>query len=353
MARFIGFGIAPFASAAESLHMARVAEEVGLHSFWLGEGYHGRSATALLSALATSTKRVILGTSVISIYTRHPALLAMEAATIDELSGGRFVLGVGVNVSALVKHGVIPQASSAPSAQPLRAMRDALAILRGLLGGERVVHDGQVFRLAAPGSRLDFHGFRPVRTRLPLYVGSRSPRILQLCGELADGVILSRSLSSSEHYVAQCLREIATGAARTGRKPEDLVVAANLNLSVDTDSVAARELIRPVVALYMADPNLDASELMLAHTDFRASELHTVREAARTGGMTAAAQAVTPAMIDMFAIAGRPSECVESLLRVQRAGVQLPIAFDVLGPNPDRAIHLIAKEIVPRLAEQA
>jgi 5,10-methylenetetrahydromethanopterin reductase len=353
MTRFLGFGIAPFASAGETLHLARVAEAAGLHSFWLGEGYHGRSATALLAALATTTKRLVLGTSVVSIYTRHPALLAMEAATIDELSGGRFVLGVGVNVSALVKHGVIPQPTASTAAQPLAAMRDSLTILRGLLQGERITHDGKVFRLAAPGSRLDFHGFRPVRPHLPLYVGSRSPRILQLCGELADGVVLSRSLSTSERYVGHCIREIATGAARAGRKMEDLVIAANLNLSVDTDAVAARELIRPVVALYMADPNLDASELMVAHTDLQAADLHAVREAARIGGITAAAQAVTPAMIDTFAIAGRPSECVEALLRLQGAGVQMPIAFDVLGPNPVTAIRLIAQEIVPTLTQDA
>lgn len=127
----------------------------------------------------------------------------------------------------------------------------------------------------------------------------------------------------------------------------------SLNLSVDTDKDAARDAIRPVVALYIADPNLDAWELMLTHTDLSPKDLAAVRDAARVGGMAAAARAVTPGMIDTFAIAGAPNACVERIVKLQGYGVQLPIAFDVLGPNPPKAIRLIAQEIVPALGDQS
>jgi 5,10-methylenetetrahydromethanopterin reductase len=349
LGRFLGFGIAPFASAHDTTKYALLAEKHNLHSFWLGEGYHGRSALSLLSNVAALTSKIQLGTAVIGVYTRHPALIAMEAATIDELSHGRFNLGIGVSVSSLVKHGLTRSSSTAKDQKPYVALKDSMAILRGLLMGKRVAYKGEVFSLAEPGSSLDFHGFELTRTNMPIYLGGRGPLTLELGGRSADGVILSRSLSSSGSYTTDSLAHVSKGAAMAGRKIDDLVVAANLNFSVDRDSESAKDHVREVVALYAADPTLTAEELMLQHSTVSPGDLEKVKQAMKAGGLSGAAEAVTPEMVDEFAIAGTPDECTGKLEKLIRLGVNLPIAFDIIGPEPEEAIRLISTEVIPHL----
>lgn len=350
MGRFLGFGIAPFATAEKTLEYAMLSEKHGLHSFWLGEGYHGRSAISLLASAAVRTRNIQLGTSVIGVYTRHPALMAMEAATIDELSGGRFNLGIGVSVSSLVKHGMTESSATAKDQKPYQALKDSMVILRGLLTGQKVAHHGEVFSLAEPGVALDFHGFKLVRRNMPIYLGGRSQLTLELGGRLADGIILSRSLSSSGSYVIESLKHVATGARKAGKRIEDLVIASNLNFSVGRDSETAKEHVREVVALYAADPTLTAEELMLEHSRVKPEDLARVKDGMKAGGLHEAARAVSSEMIDEFAIAGTPDECVGKLEKLVKLGVNLPIAFDIIGPEPVEAIRLIAEEVVPRLA---
>lgn len=344
-----GFGIAPFASADDTLRYALLAEKHGIDSFWLGEGYHGRSALALLSAVAVQTKKIQIGTAIIGIYTRHPALIAMESATIDELSNGRFNLGLGVNVTSLVKHGFTKSASTAKDQKPYAAMRDAVEIVRRLMSGSNTIYDGEIFRLPEPGSALNFHGFKPPRPNMPIYVGSRSPKILELCGAVADGVILSRSLSASGSYVLESLKHLYNGAERAGRKKGSLVVASNLTFSISNDGDAARNNVREVVALYVADPTLTAADLMLQHSRVKPEDLNIVKQGMKDGGIHQAAKLVTPEMIDEFALAGTPDECIGKLEKLGKLGINLPIAFDLLGPEPEEAIELIAKEVLPRL----
>jgi 5,10-methylenetetrahydromethanopterin reductase len=351
LSRFVGFGIAPFATAEKTIQYALLAEKHNMHSFWLGEGYHGRSAISLLSSIAVLTKRIQLGTSVIGVYTRHPALIAMEAATIDELSQGRFNLGIGVSVSSLVKHAMTKNASTAKEQKPYAAMKDSLIILRGLLSGQKVVYRGQVFSLSEPGSSLDFHGFRPVRSDMPIYVGGRSALTLELGGRFADGIILSRSLSSSDSYVKDSLEHAFRGAKKAGRDERELVIAANLNFSVDKDSQSAKDHVREVVALYIADPTLTAEELMLQHSKVRPEDMQMVKSGLQHGGIQEAARMVTPEMIDEFAVAGTVDECIKKIQRLIKLGVNLPIAFDIIGPNPEQAIRLISEEIVPLIKD--
>lgn len=344
-----GFGIAPFATAEETVRFALLAEKYGISSFWLGEGLHGRSATSLLAAIAVQTKTIELGTAIIGIFNRHPAVIAMESATLDELSGGRFNLGIGVNVSSLVKHGYTKDAKSATTQKPYAAMKDAVEIIRGLISGKNVVYHGEVFSLPEPGSSLNFHGMKAPRPNQPLYLGSRSPKILELTGQKADGVILSRSLSASGSYTKESLGHISNGAKKSGRSIDDLVIASNLTFSVSRDSQKAKDHVREVVALYVADPTLTATDLMLQHSKVKPEDLDRVKLGLKEGGIHRAAELVTPEMIEEFAIAGNVDDCVGKLEKLADLGINVPIAFDLIGPNPEEGIELIAREIEPRL----
>ncbi len=345
-----GFGIAPFATAGETIRYAILAEKYGIDGgFWLGEGLHGRSATALLSAIAVQTKKIELGTAIIGVYNRHPAIMAMEAATIDELSNGRFNLGIGVNVSSLVMHGLAKNATAATEVRPYQAMKDAVEITSRLLSGERVVYRGEAFSLPEPGSALDFHGFKLVRKHIPIFIGSRSPKTLELAGRKTDGVILSRSMSASGSYVTDSIKQISEGARKSGRSLEEVIIASNLTFSIDKDSEAARNYTKKVVALYIADPTLTAKDLILQHSKVKPEDLDNVKRAFERGGILEASKVVTPEMIDELTVSGSPDECIEKLERLGKLGVNVPIAFDLLGPNPDEAIELIAKRVIPTI----
>ncbi|MEM4314725.1 MAG: LLM class flavin-dependent oxidoreductase [Nitrososphaerota archaeon] len=346
-----GFGIAPFSSYEETVAMAEQAELLGISSFWLGEGYYGRSATSLMSVIASRTKKIGLGTSVIGVYTRHPSILAMEAATLDEISKGRFTLGIGVNVSALVKHGLVKDQSAAAEAKPYWAIKDSIQIIRTLIG-EGGTYRGKVYQLSIP-SRLDFHGFRPVRNRIPIYVGSRSPRILELAGEDADGVILSRFLSASERYVKDCVSYVVKGLEKRRRLWEDFCLAANLNFSVDRKRETARRAVREAVALYIADPTLTAVETISRYVDLDEREVQAIKNAMKVSGLPGAAKAVSDSLVEQLSVSGTPEDCVEKLHSLIRSGIKLPIAFDVIGPEPLTALKLIAHEIMPHILKDS
>ena len=346
---FRGIGIGPFVPLNQLIDYCKLAEKYGIDSFWLGEAYHGRSALVSLSAIATQTSKILLGTSVISVYTRHPALLAMEAATLDELSNGRFILGIGVNTTALVKHGHISDLKEVKEAKPVSAMRDSILISKMFLSGKEVTYEGKVFRIPRPGSKLNFH---QIRENLPVYVGSRSPKILQLCGEMADGLIISRSLSSSPDYVKHCIEEVRNGAKISGREIDKIDIAANLNISVSKDSQAARDAVREIVALYICDPNLDATELMKEHSRINDEDLIPVKEEAKKSGHKAASLLVSDTLIEELAIAGTPDEIINKLEKMLKIGVNTLIAFDVLGPDKEEAIKLIGQQIRPHFSKE-
>jgi 5,10-methylenetetrahydromethanopterin reductase len=342
-----GFGIAPFRSYAETILLAERAENLGISSFWLGEGYYGRSALSLLSVVASRTRKIDLGTSVVGIYTRHPAVLAMEAATLDEISGGRFILGMGVNVSALIKHGIVRDQSTAAEAKPYWAMRDAVRIIR-LLMGDGGTYEGKIYKLTVP-SRLDFHGFKPLRNKIPIYIGSRSPRILELAGEEADGVILSRFLSSSERYVNECVSHIKRGVEKAGKNWENYCIAANLNFSVDKNRERARKAVREAIALYIADPTLSDLDTMRKYIELDDRQVESVRAAMKESGLKCAAKALDDSLVEQLSVSGTPEDCIEKLHSLMKNGVNLPIAFDVIGPEPMQALEIIAGEIMPHI----
>ncbi|MDG7001840.1 MAG: LLM class flavin-dependent oxidoreductase, partial [Nitrososphaerota archaeon] len=128
-----------------------------------------------------------------------------------------------------------------------------------------------------------------------------------------------------------------------------LVVASNLTFSISKNGDAARDNVKEVVALYVADPTLTAADLMLQHSKVKPEDLDIVKQGMHTGGIHQAAKLVTPEMIDEFALAGTPDECIGKLEKLGELGINVPIAFDLLGPKPDEAIELIAKEVLPRI----
>src|SRR3954469_6889033 len=144
----LGIGTDGGMPMSESLELAKQADLIGFHSFWLSEGYHSRSAIVRAALIASATRQIKIGLGILSPHTKHPALLAMEAASLNELAPGRVILGIGRVLNALRKHAL-------DGAGTTELVKESLEIIKRLLSGTRVDYHGSRFSIAPPGSRLE------------------------------------------------------------------------------------------------------------------------------------------------------------------------------------------------------
>src|SRR5256885_7694453 len=202
MERF-GIAFSGGASPAEIVECVKLAEALGYESAWVAEG-HGGDQFAVLAACARETARIGRGTEITGVFVRTAPTIAMAAATVDDLSGGRFILGTGSShkVQVEAEHGVL-------YAKPLTRTRETVEVVRALLRDGRVEYRGETIRIEG----FDLW-FAPRRPEIPIHVSAVFEKMTELCGEIADGVILTRSSLGTAAKVRQGL---ALGAARVGR----------------------------------------------------------------------------------------------------------------------------------------
>lgn len=304
----------------EMMRIARRAEDLGYESVWVAETRFTRDAITTATAVALATERVGIGTAVVNPVTRGAVLTAVSFATLDELSRGRAILGIGPgSPHILEKQGY-------GFDKPLTRMRECLDITRLLLRGETVNYAGE--SIAVHDVRLDF---RPVRPEIPVYFGVTGPRALQLAGETADGVILNGYTSAA--YASRAVNRVTAGAERAGRDPGDVEIASFIAVSMDDDPALARDAIRPLVATYLANfPNI------AREADIDGGILALIRVAFERGGAVAAAEHVADVVLDRLVCAGAPADCRRLIAERRAAGVTLPIVGLAFG-DLDRVLE--------------
>ena len=290
-----GLGLPPAAPVADLLDVAVEAETLGFRWLWVNDDRLERDPFTVLAAIAQRTERIRLGPGVTNPYSRHPALLATGIATLDELSGGRAVLGLGAGGT---NHRALAIERTAPAA----ALREAIGLIRTLLDGGTATVDGRVVR--AREARLDF---APPRRGIEIYVGSRGPRVLELAGALADGVIVGNVATTQGWTYA--VDRVTTGAASAGRDPADIRLVAWLYACVDDDEDAAIDAIRPMAAtsLVTSRPILGELGVELPSDFARAMEARDWRLARED--VAAAGRLLSPALVRRFGLAGAPDTC--------------------------------------------
>jgi len=306
----------------EYVKLARAAEAAGFDQFWVSHDLFLRSAPVILAAVAGATERIAIGTCVLNPYTLHPAEIAMAAATLDELSGGRFLLGIAAGAAEFLKWVGIGQ--QRPVAATRQAIREIDALLRG-----RPVAGWQ------PEAYLRFPG-----RRVPIYLGAMSPNMLRLAGEVADGAL--PLLFPPEHYdtVAPL---IAEGAARVGRSLDEIDVAACVWCSVSDDLAAAEAALKDKVAYYgHALSPLIWDRLGLTQENFRPIEraLMTDRDPAR-------ARSLVDERMLRIGIVGTPQDVVTRLDGLVDRGVRHLSFGPPLGPDPLAAVEAIGRAVIP------
>ena len=322
-------GILPNRPLGDFVDWIAKADELGFGGVWVADSQSVfRDAFMALTLFAGCTRRMELATGVTNIVTRHPAVLAHSFATLDELSGGRAVLGIGVGESAIHTIGQKPSR--------LQRLEEVIGVIRTLMSGETAHFDGQDLKVSWPPREV------------PVVLACTGPKSLQLAGRIADGVLFQ--VGADPALVRYARKNIALGAAAAGRKLEDIKLYQRLACGVADDRAAMRMEVRGYASIaagtvYSAIPREDIPDDLYADLK-RMKERYDYQ---RHGDMTAEhAGLITDRILDAVAIAGTPDEAVPRFRQLIELGVEnfvLPIATK----HPDRIIATLAERVLPAL----
>ena len=308
------------------VNMARLTEELGFGEMWFSEDCFFSGGMAGATAALAATSRLPMGLGIVSAATRHPAILAMELATIDVLFPGRIYGGIGHGVPAwLNQMGIMPPA-------PLKALRQCVTAVRRLLVGETVTENGHF-------NFDDITLTHPAATSVPLYTGVVNERGLRLSGEVADGTILSTV--SSPAYVEWARARVTEGMQRANRTSRHRLVTYTL-FSVDPDPTVAKEAVRDSIAFYLtAMPNSALTQVYGIQEE--------LTDLLATVGAEGLAKAMPDTWVEDLAVAGDPDECAEKLRRLLDAGSDSIGLWLFPSDQADEIATLTAREVLPRL----
>lgn len=321
----IGLALSGGLAPEEIVECVRLADQLGYDSFWMAEG-HGGDQFAILAACALVTRRIRLATGISSVFVRSAPTIAMAAATVDRLSGGRFVLGLGSSHRVQVEgeHGLAYD-------RPVDRLRETVQVVRRLLRDGHVEFAGETIAIR----RFDLW-FTPGRPEIPIYLAALFGPMLEVCGELAQGALLTWSSLSAGSRAA---RHVAAGAARAGRAPEGVDIASFLPCVVADTPQEARDRLRASVAFYAGF--FPRYNRLFAESGFP-DAARSVRAAWDRGDRTEAARRVPDALVDAVAIAGPPDLCRDRVERYRASGIALPIIAPRVSAGEGHAAVLAA-----------
>lgn len=296
-----------FYSIQEMIELARLADEASMESLWMSDHLCFRDSLTTSMALLASTERIKVAPAPLSPYSRAPIISAMSLATMEEFAPGRVIASPGTGNAAALKEAGIE------SPRPLKTMREYVDILRRLLKGDSVDFKGEMFRLNGPKM-----GFVP-STPIPMYVTAVRPRMLQLAGEIGDGVLLSGGCSPA--YITRCITEIRSGAAKAGKSVNQVDVAGFITAAVSENPCEA----------------IDANKLFLAYIFRNTHHAENIRLgggkvdqeglAAAVGkrDWDRAKKYITDEMVFAHSVAGTTAQCGKQLEEFVKAGLSLPV----------------------------
>ncbi len=317
-------------TSQDQLALVQEAERLGYDSVWAAEAY-GSDAATVLGWLAAGTSRIKLGSAIFQMPARSPAMTAMTAATLDQLSGGRMLLGIGSSGPQVAEgwHGQ-------RFAHQLQRTREYITVVRKALARERLEFHGETLELPlpdGPGKALKLT-IAPVQERIPVYLAAIGPKNTQLAGEIADGWI--PTLFSPEH-VAELRPLLEEGAARSGRSLDGFDVAPTVSLNITDDLDAGRDSMRPLIALYvggMGSRERNFYNALVCRYGFQEAA-QEVQDLYLEGKKEEAAAALPTELIDAVALVGPADRIRERLAVYREAGVGTlgvtPMAWDAQG----------------------
>ena len=324
----VGLCFDGFYSIHDMIELAKLADETGMESLWMSDHLCFRDSLASSMALLASTDKIKVAPAPMSPYSRHPIISAMSIATMEEFAPGRVIAGPGTGNSAALKEAGIE------SPHPLQTMREYVDILRRFLKGEAVNFDGKSFRIN--GAKMGFHPSRPI----PMYVTAVRPRMLQLGGEIGDGVLLSAGCAPG--YIERCAGEIALGAAKAGKTLDRVDVAGFVTASVSDDGRAAIEANKMFLA-YIFRNTHHAENICLG-----GGKVDQEKLAAAVGqrDWEAAKKLISDEVVFAHSVAGTPADCRKQLEAFTRAGLNLPVILPMGTQETRMRVVRMAREMI-------
>jgi F420-dependent oxidoreductase-like protein len=332
-------------SREDQLEIVQEAERLGYDSVWTAEAY-GSDAATILGWIAGQTSRIRIGSAIFQIPGRSPAMTAMTAATLDQLSDGRMLLGIGTSGPQVAEgwHGQ-------RFAHQLARTREYIAIVRKALGRERLEFHGEQYELPlpdGPGKALKLT-IAPVQERIPIYLAAIGPKNTALAGEIADGWI--PTLLSPEH-LPELRANLEEGAARAGRSLEGFDIAPTVNVYVSDDVEKARDVMRPFIALYvggMGSREKNFYNALVRRYGFE-DAAREVQDYYLAGDREAAMAALPGELIDLVSLSG-PRDRVRDRLRTYREAGVGTLGVTPMAWSKDERLEQL--RLIAELAEEA
>jgi 5,10-methylenetetrahydromethanopterin reductase len=317
-----GIEFVPDESVLKIGYMAKLAEDAGFGNIWITDHYNNRDVWTTLAVLSLLTNKISLGTGVTNPYTRNAAITASSIASINELSGGRAILGIGPGDKATFdKMGIDWD-------KPLSRVRETVLAIRAFLAKEQVSQAG--FK----GAQMSF-----TTSKIPIYIGAQGPKMLELAGAISDGVLINASHPDDFKFAVPMIH---AGAEKAGRKPEDVQVCAYASFSADKDPAKAVNASKIVVAFIVAG----SPENVLERHGIGMDEAKAISDAISRFDFKGAMDGVTPRMTEAFSISGAPADCRARIDELLSTGVTQIVVGSPIGPNKESAIKLIGKKVI-------
>lgn len=318
-------GIGPDEGLDAVIEDARIADEAGVEAFLVPEIW-GRDAFTILAVLARETRRIQVGTGIVNVFSRSPGALAQHFATLDWLSGGRAIAGIGASSRYVAEgfHGV-------PFERPLARMREYVEVLRSLTAGEPLHHRGQLFDLDA-GFRL---AFQPVRDHIPVYIAAITPRSLRQAAEIADGVMFA--VTPRDRWRGQ-VDSVLDHVRAAGRDPATFTVmtptaGTDGGVRVTSDPEAGYRALAGIAAYYIARMgDFYGEHLTRLGWGEVVEHVHAEWDA---GGSACGIAAMPKELVNQLGVAGDVEQCIDWLDAQQEAGFTLlSVVVDERDPDP-------------------
>jgi len=302
----------------EELKFAQYAEKKGFEAIWHAESRLARDAITPLAAIAAVTEKIKLGTGVINNWTRNVGLTAATFLTLDDLSEGRGLLGIGAWWDPLAWRVGIERK------KPLKAMREYVTVLQRLFKMENVTFEGEFVKVR--DIRLDVvYGDPYTARKIPIYIGATGWEMIELTGEIADGLLLNYLVSPE--YNRKALEYLAIGAKTSGRKLEEIDRPQLIVCSLDEDVDRAFENVRPLIAQYVGQQPHIAKASGVKESLIQEIKVALGGWPAKPGGLEKAKHLVDDSLIQLITASGTAEDCLKKVHEYSSTGCTCPILY--------------------------
>lgn len=300
----------------DAIGYTQYAESKGFEAVWQADSRLVREAGVPMAAFAATTDRIKVGSGVIDVWSRNPARLASMFSTLDDLAPGRIICGLGAWWDPLAAKVGIDRS------KPLRVMREVVEAVRALLANETVTMDGYFVKL--DGVELDYVHQERRPKDVPIYIGATGMQMMELTGQIADGVVLNYLVSPA--YNQRALEHLEIGAAKVGRSVDDLDRPQLVVCSVDADRQVALDGARLLVTQYLGQqPHIMKASGV---PDSLLEEVHKILTWPATHEQVVEASKLVPDdIVQMICAAGTPDECREKVAEYEANGCTSPILY--------------------------